>query len=517
MSTSSLPPASSDSPKPSNEQLELLKFLREEAEANRAALRDESQAVRDLFIKTSQIVAIPLTAAIVLAGIFFYHNLNEMKQSMIDEGRAEAKLEIQKMDKHIDDTLQDEFKTERIQTIIQNAAEIATQKEAKPLIEAGVKAQVGKAVAAQSGTIQTIAVKAVNEKVQEAVTPLANQAKESIAELQIQKLIARADADDARAFDQLLELRHKGAASQQELIANVIAERLRFVRDHVYGGGDYHHCLEPTSTERITALNSPNAIDRQNAVISCTEWNGQELWQNSSALTIEKELVPIFVRMALEDPSLLVRGQALAGLTAFFMYSPGFQINAFSLSEPETLRQWWQTHKVDYPALKLIAMANSKQFTGGIDSVYLYDQLQLIKTSYPSLHSQIEETLSKMEAEAVSPSRESIDSLKKEMGRDSCVEVERDSLARLREWNGGRHDLPDSESPASYGVWEIEFMKSCAADHTYLTAIAEYAVHSQSMKRRYAAIQTINAWEGLHLDPMSTTDLKKWWEATSGK
>jgi hypothetical protein len=47
---------------PQKDQIELLKFLREQSEANRRAQREESDANRKLFLGTSKIVAIPLAA-----------------------------------------------------------------------------------------------------------------------------------------------------------------------------------------------------------------------------------------------------------------------------------------------------------------------------------------------------------------------------------------------------------------------------------------------------------------------
>jgi hypothetical protein len=52
------------------DQMELLKFLREESEANRKAQREESDANRKLFLGTSAIVAIPRTMLLTLSGIF---------------------------------------------------------------------------------------------------------------------------------------------------------------------------------------------------------------------------------------------------------------------------------------------------------------------------------------------------------------------------------------------------------------------------------------------------------------
>lgn len=89
-------------PAPTNDPMELLKFLSEESRKNREALRDETLAVRELFVKTSQIVAIPLTAAILLAGAFFYRNLDDMKKSADDTVETEAKLKIKEQGERIE-------------------------------------------------------------------------------------------------------------------------------------------------------------------------------------------------------------------------------------------------------------------------------------------------------------------------------------------------------------------------------------------------------------------------------
>ena len=49
------------------DQLELLKFLREEARANQDALNKQASADRELFKSTLQLVTWPLTAMLVIA------------------------------------------------------------------------------------------------------------------------------------------------------------------------------------------------------------------------------------------------------------------------------------------------------------------------------------------------------------------------------------------------------------------------------------------------------------------
>lgn len=181
--------------------MELVKFLREQSEANRSALREEaianrsaqceeSEAIRKLFTLTSSIVAIPLAVALALAGIFWYRDMNTMKEAMKQEGEAAAKLEIKRMDTHIDETLQAQFNTKSMQDRIDRAAEIATAGKAKSLIE---------------------------DRVHAMIDPIQKQAQASLVTIHIQELIASANADDATAVDQLLSLR---STAKSELTVN---------------------------------------------------------------------------------------------------------------------------------------------------------------------------------------------------------------------------------------------------------------------------------------------------------
>jgi hypothetical protein len=143
------------------DQMDLLKFLREEADANRKAQREEADANRQLLTDTLKIVSPILAVVIAVAAFLWFHDLATLKEAIRSEGEAEAKIEIKKMDKQIDDTLQSQFQREEIQRTIRIAAEAAAQKEAKPLIEAGVKSQVREAVSQQGGMIRKIAEQAV--------------------------------------------------------------------------------------------------------------------------------------------------------------------------------------------------------------------------------------------------------------------------------------------------------------------------------------------------------------------
>ena len=204
-------PAIPPSPMVTDDQKEMFKFLREQAEANRSALREDAlanraaqredvEAVRRLFTTTSTIVAIPLAVALTLAGIFWFKDMNSMKEQLEKEGKAAEQAEIEKMDAHIDATLQQQFTTKAMQDRIDRAAEKATEGKAKGLIE---------------------------DRVRAITEPIQQQAQAQIASIHIQELIARVNADDAKAFDELLQLRDKGDTAQQALIRRVVADKIR--------------------------------------------------------------------------------------------------------------------------------------------------------------------------------------------------------------------------------------------------------------------------------------------------
>jgi hypothetical protein len=92
-------PPSSESP-----NTELLRFLREENEKNRTALRDEAEAARKFFVDATKLVSYPLTALVVIAGFLGWNNISNFmtdlkKQSQEQVERAvpgEVKSEVQR-------------------------------------------------------------------------------------------------------------------------------------------------------------------------------------------------------------------------------------------------------------------------------------------------------------------------------------------------------------------------------------------------------------------------------------
>jgi len=449
------PTASSNNSIPSADLIDLLKFLGEESRNNREALRNEANSVRDLFVKTSAIVAIPLTVAIALAGILFVHNLNEMKDQMVEDGKAQAALEINKMDGQIDQTLQSEFAAPKIQRTIHQAAENATREQAPALIKSVITPEVRDAVARQSGTIKQIAVKAVDEKVDTAVAPLANQARESLNALHIQELIAEANSDDADAFDELMQFRGTGSTDQNTLINNIITERRRTISERIYsrnGAGPISHCQVPrVAFDQFALRDFPT---RQEILANCIAWAGLEKSrtvlpdQSEPTLDIELKLAPIFVRIATQDHSLAVRALAVHGLNDLFLFSPHFPPAGLDLIDKAQVKTWWEENSSSARALKLLS-STSPPGSDGADSVYLYDQLSsLAARDNASLEPLIRGRLAEIRASSAPP-EESKSELESHLGRRDCADVERDSLARIADWYN--HPEIDFEATMEFG------------------------------------------------------------------
>jgi hypothetical protein len=292
--------------------LELLKFLREQAEANReslrqeaqanrAAQREESESIRKLFTATSTIVAIPLAVALTLAGIFWFRDMNSMKEALEKEGKAAEQAEIDKMNSHIDSTLQEQFTTKSMQDRIDKAAELATEGKAKTLIEDRVRAMT---------------------------EPLQLQAQTELSSIHAQELIARVNSDDARAYDELLKIRANADPQQRGLIDGVISDRHRkeYQQTLMFIQGNEVECADPASTRFHDALSAPDPQERLRVIDSCRrylEYQSLDIWlpgQKTSGVDTEELIPPVLVDIALHDQFLSVRFASISALNTAFKY-----------------------------------------------------------------------------------------------------------------------------------------------------------------------------------------------------
>jgi hypothetical protein len=481
---------------PLRDQMEFLKFLREESEANRRAQRDEAESNRRLLTDAFKIVSPVLAVVIALAGFLWFHDLATLKEAIRNEAEVEAKAEIKRMDEHIDGTLQARFQKEEIQKTIQRAAEAAAQKEARPLIEAGVKSQVREAVAQQGGMIRKIAEQAVSSEVRETIEPLANKVGESIAELHTNEVIARVNADDAQAFDELLELKESGPASQRRLVDGVITDRHNHALDQFRADGQNPaRCAVPDPI----GLGSYKVSDRIQAIADCSGWFGGEFysprWDRAALLNIEATVTPHIVEVALNDHSLAVRSAAIYYINSAFAHIPAFK--GFDVLDNRGLRDWWNENKPNYYALELLSRAWSGPDDRDLAGLYI-ELSRAAASSPPALRDTLEKELAEMR-KAAALRQDPPSGLKQKLGRDNCVDVGNDF---------GLRKLDDSDS---YSFLEIEYLQNCPIVRTYLPRIADYAISSQLLTRRYAATMVVNDWVSEKFDPFDPKGLRDWW------
>lgn len=510
-------PVEPQQPHLSKDQLELLKFLREESEQNRKAQREESDANRKLFLDTSKVVAIPLAVLLTLSGIFFYRDVNTMKEAMKTEAESEARAEIKRMDEHIDQTLEDRFKADNIQRTIQQAALDATTKQAPDLIKEVITPEVRKAVQSESGTIRAVATEAATNEVRGSVGPI-------IADVKLQAMIARATSDDARSFDDLLAFRDSGSGtpSQKELVNSVVVNLERHAEEGTFKGGYYADCEDPSGAAYRGLLASPLTSVRKSAMSTCIAFMGMGQWapkiqgKYESAFTVMETIAPMWMKLAVSDPSLSVRAQAVTGMNWLFRGGQDVPQNGFDLLDTTWLRRWWAKHESDQAAIALAAFTEDQvdlSTTGRpdqsrLDQIGLYDELgRLAKTSARN-RAMLEQVQEQMRSYAAT-ARYSPPDLARQMGR-GCDGVKQDLAIRLKSFRG----QPEQERVDGYGLLELQFLEgSCVVSGELLSQIADYGVATRSLSSRYAAVKIVNKASGTSLDPYQSKPLEVWIES----
>jgi hypothetical protein len=501
------------------DQMDLLKFLREEAAANREAQRDDADANRKLLTDTFKILSPVLLAIIGLAAFLWYRDLATLKESIKNEAEAEAKLEIQKMDSHIDDTLKAQFQKDEIQRTIKDAAVIATQREAKPLIEAGVKSQVNAAVAQQSGFIERVATEAVNSKVQETVAPLATKVGESATRLQVTALIQQVNADRASAFDQLIKIRESVPPDQRKLISDVATDRRNHILDPFQGWDYPGECEDPLSADYQSRLHSPEAKTQVKAIESCYGWlqieprrprsippslSHPQISTSLSTYQAEALLTPQLANLALTDDSLVVRASAIHTLNEILGAAPGFPRGGLDMLDTEKLRQWWQGNEQGYKALLFLSRAKAKP--ANLDAADLYDELRALQSEpHGPLRKEIDDAIARLREHA--SAHMDLADPRNALAQSTCAEVEKDFQLRLKSWD-------NSPTPAwqdDYGFAEMDFLQGCQALPMQLSHLIQYATTSDLLSRRYRAAALLNKWANLQNDPLDSKSYLEWW------
>ncbi len=333
---------------------ELLTFLRQESTANKDYLNNQAEADRQLLKHTLWIVALPLTSLIVIAGIFGFKSISDLKESIRTQAEAETKTEIARMRQDTDNQitamqleirnrLNQQFQNPVISGLVKNAAKEQAQTTAEPLIKGEVGKEVKRRVDAEQGTIKHIvsdqtqaAVKqmgaqiddqvksAVDARLQPKFRAVEEQLSDLKEETQVQLLINRMNADDAMAYDTFNHMNLTSMKPEQRgliisAVRSIVVARTGLL---VSRGFKVPH----TDEQLVTELSSTDPLSR---VAALDTLRGKK----------KPELFPKIVDMLQHDSSLDVRA---AAYRLFNMWTE--QDFQFLFDEPKLI-SWWNEHK----------------------------------------------------------------------------------------------------------------------------------------------------------------------------
>jgi hypothetical protein len=267
------------------------------------------------------------------------------------------------------------------------------------------------------------------------------------------------------------------------------------------------------------ALDSSNGWIRKGAVESCLSPTIVEQWLRGTQQSFDRLTLmpPILVNLALTDPSLVVRHQAIENLNGLFRHSPGFPSKGLDLLDTRELSNWWGHNKSHYKELLLLSIANTPpsdtSLYYGLNTIRLYDEVRKVEmTAAPSLQKDLKSALERLRSIAIQHNSDSPETLAKNVIQRNCSDVEKDFSIRLNssEWSA-KTELIQSSIP-NYGMWELEFVKTCESNAQLLKQISTVMVQTHLMDRRYGATTVVNKWTGSNLDPFDTKAIQDWWE-----
>jgi hypothetical protein len=322
---------------------EMLQFLRDEGERNRKSMRDDAELNRKLLKDALQLVAIPLTLLIAVAGFLGFRSVSDLKQGLQGEAKRETKQEVTKMEEQIRTTLDSQFQTENLRRLVSDAAKQATSQSAQPLIKAEVYSQVRMRVAAEEPAIrETVktetqtAVQDMNNRIQDIVrtdvnSRVSNEIQPVLARLNqaenLHELITRMDSGDALAFDRLVSGDYLEGLTP-ELRSTAIAAAKRVFQDANSGIFMTRSFNNPLNRDQLLSLLGSAEPDTRQAALD-------SLVSNQPAYRALAQIE----QMAENDPSIAVRRSATRCFNAWTK-------QAFQLLDKNSLAAWWQANRV---------------------------------------------------------------------------------------------------------------------------------------------------------------------------
>ena len=483
---------------PTAEQMTMLTFLREEADANRRSQREESEANRKLLIDALKIVSPVLTVLILFAGFLGFRDVKNVQDSVRQEAAAELKSELAKektdIDKRIQTEVEGQFEPANIKQVVEKAAE----SKAEPLIKATLDSDVKEVIAQQSDRIKDITTQAINLK----MVPLESK-------LNISQLFQRLSEDDADAYDQLVALRDSAAQNDKDFITKVIADAHNAVAiagDNASGSSEK---CNPHSEALKEELASKDSSKRSSAVDNCIVWlkkNPSDRKFSGESLSVwqlEKALVPQLELVAVRDSSFSVRGGAIYALNYIFNQAPNFPEAGLDTLDVKALAAWWNVNQNGYYPLELIARTSSQENNSPVEA-NLDDYQLLLEVEReqdlvtPQLAHQLKGKVEAMKEGALKRSR--IFSTSSYVGVNDC--------AAANEFFGAFQE--ESTLRSGVLVHNLHFVEKCDNAPKYYPVIGKYATTSSSLEVRCIATALLNKWMGMSLDPFEPKAVQAW-------
>jgi hypothetical protein len=337
---------------------DLLTFLREEAQANRNALRDDSNANRETLLGTLKIVAYPMAGLLAIAGFLSWRSFDDVKKSIQEEAKQETKAEVVRMQEEIRQKLTAQFETPRLQQMVKDAAASQTQQVLRPLIVQQVGQDVARQVKAEQHTINSTiisetqkAVAQLQPKIEGAALELVNSSVEHnldtpllafhqmVTELQsnqeanqeVLDLMLRAQSDDAAAFDRLVQLSSEPNAHPGVRATSSLAVR-NISRQHNQGTYQGQRFTPPKTDEEMLQLLHDRDPRTRQAVINSLSENA-----------LRTNLAAVF-QMMTNDPDLNVREAGFRRFNALTGAQPENQIQNL---DNHAATAYWNAHRAE--------------------------------------------------------------------------------------------------------------------------------------------------------------------------
>lgn len=324
----------------------VVSFLRQENDAHRQALREDSKANRDLLIGAIRLVSIPVAAAILVIGWFGLKSFSDLKEQLRDSAAEQLKTETARMQSEIRERLDKQFQTANLQQTVRDAARDATQAAAAPLIRREVTQQVQSHIRAEVPEIHSAVlretqkgVSALQPTIDSEITKQANAAESRIQAqiapygdvIRASKLAALARNGVGTAFDDLMKMSDSPNRDIQDLVISTHnAIFMEYEQAHTISY--IPRIFQPqkkSKEELLPLLSDPQPLTRKAAIDGLSDLGDKSVVPQ--LLVLMRHDLFMFVRQACFHALIHLTGQNFNPLD-----TPGWEA-------------WWEKNKDNWP------------------------------------------------------------------------------------------------------------------------------------------------------------------------